>query len=104
EVADKFRRQIDQDRFTGLDRELVQSAEGGFVETAIRPATPVDRFKHAMRMGRLRYLERQGLAREIGGGEWELSPKLEATLKRAGERGDIIKTMHRGMKQAGIDV
>ncbi|MEE9454645.1 MAG: DUF3363 domain-containing protein [Paracoccaceae bacterium] len=103
EVADKFRRQVDQDRFTDLDRELVRGADGGVIETAMRPATPVDRFKHAMRMGRLRHLERQGLARETGSGEWELSPKLEATLRRAGERGDIIKTMHRGMKQAGVD-
>ena len=55
-------------------------------------------------MGRLRHLEQKGLAQEIESGVWELSPKLEATLRRVGERGDIIKTMHRGMKQAGIDV
>lgn len=103
EVADKLRRQVDQDRFTDLDRELVRDTEGGVVKTAIRPATPVDQFKHTMRMGRLRHLERQGLARENHRGGWELSPKLEATLRRAGERGDIIKTMHRGMKQAGLD-
>ena len=103
EVADKFRRQVDQDRFTDLDRELVRDAEGGVIETAVKPATPTDRFKHAMRLGRLRHLERQGLAREIQSSEWELSPKLESTLRRAGERGDIIKTMHRGLKQANLD-
>ena len=103
EVADKFQRQVGQDRFTDLDRQLIRDAESGVVETSIRPKTPVDRFKHAMRMGRLRHLERQGLAQEIGNGDWQLSPKMEATLRRAGERGDIMKTMHRGMKQAGID-
>jgi len=103
EITDKFRRQIDQDRFTDLDRELVRDAEDGVIGTTVKPATPADRFKHAMRMGRLRHLERQGLAREIQDGEWELSPNLEATLRRAGERGDIIKTMHRGLKQAGLD-
>ncbi len=103
EITDKFRRQINQDRFTDLDRDLVRDAEDGVIETNLKPATPADRFKHAMRMGRLRHLERQGLAREIQDGEWELSPKLETTLRRAGERGDIIKTMHRGLKQAGID-
>jgi len=103
EITEKFRRQVDQDRFTDLDRELVRDSEGGVIETNIKPATPTDRFKHAMRMGRLRHLERQGLAREIQGGEWELSPKLETTLRRAGERGDIIKIMHRGLKQAGLD-
>jgi type IV secretory pathway VirD2 relaxase len=103
EITEKYWRQVDQDRFTNLDRELVRDVEGGVIETAVKPATPADRFKHAMRMGRLRHLERQGLAREIQGGEWELSPNLETTLRRAGERGDIIKTMHRGLKQAGLD-
>ncbi len=103
EITDKFRRQVDQDRFTDLDRELVRDAEGGVIETNVKPVTPADRLKHAMRMGRLRHLERQGLAREIQDGEWELSPNLEATLRRAGERGDIIKTMHRGLNQAGLD-
>jgi len=103
EIVDKFRRQVDQDRFTDLDRELVRDAVDGVIETAVKPSPPADRFKHAMRMGRLRHLERKGLAREIRGGEWELSPKLKTTLRRAGERGDIIKTMHRSLKQAGLD-
>lgn len=104
EVADRFRRQIDQDRFTDLDRQLVRDADMGIIQTAINPTAPVDRFKHAMKMGRLRHLERQGLAQKTGNGDWQLSSKMETTLRRAGERGDIIKTMHRGMKQAGIDV
>ena len=56
-----------------------------------------------MRMGRLRVLEARGLAEETEPGRWRLSPALEATLKRAGERGDIIRTMHRGMREAGLD-
>ena len=104
EIADKFRREVKQDRFTNLDRELVRETNGGAIEIGIKPSTSTDRFKHAMRMGRLRHLEKLGLAQEVENGVWELSPKLEATLRRVGERGDIIKTMHRGMKQAGIDV
>jgi len=104
ELRRKLSVQVKQDRFTDLDRELVRDAEGGVIWTNVKPATPADRFKHAMRMGRLRHLERQGLAREIEGGVWELSSDLEPTLRRVGERGDIIKTMHRGMKQAGLDV
>ena len=103
EIADKLRREVKQDRFTNLDRELVRDASGGAIETGQQPMTSTDRFKHAMRMGRLRHLERLGLAQEIKSGVWELSPKLESTLRRTGERGDIIKTMHRGMEQAGID-
>ncbi len=32
----------------------------------------------------------------------QVSPGLEATLRRAGERGDIVRTMHRGMREAGL--
>ena len=32
-----------------------------------------------------------------------MSDRLEETLRRAGERGDIIKTMHRGLSRAGLD-
>jgi hypothetical protein len=52
-------------------------------------------------MGRLRTLERLGLAEEIQPGSWRLSPEMEATLRRLGERGDIIKTLHREMAREG---
>jgi type IV secretory pathway VirD2 relaxase len=104
EVVEKFRRQVDQDRFTDLDRELVREVKNGSITKTPKAATSIDRFKQGMRMGRLRHLERLGLAKETRNGEWKLSSKLEATLRRAGERGDIIKTMHRGMKQAGLEV
>ncbi len=35
--------------------------------------------------------------------QWRLSPELEDTLRRAGERGDIIKSMHRRLRVAGLD-
>ena len=34
---------------------------------------------------------------------WQISPDLEAKLRSLGNRGDIIKTMHRSMREAGID-
>lgn len=37
------------------------------------------------------------LAAEVSPGVWRLSPELEPTLCRMGEREDIIKTMHRTM-------
>ena len=36
-----------------------------------------------------------GLATEIETGRWMVSPKAEPALRELGERGDIIKTMHR---------
>jgi len=103
EIIDRFRRQVGQDRFTDLDRALIREAEEGIVQIQAVAGTPADRVAQAMRVKRLRHLERRGLARQTGSGAWELSADLEATLRRAGERGDIIKTMHRGMKRAGME-
>ena len=36
-----------------------------------------------------------GLAREMEWEDWALDPHLETTLRRMGERGDIIRTMQR---------
>jgi type IV secretory pathway VirD2 relaxase len=44
-----------------------------------------------------------GLAEETTPGSWRIVPDLEPTLRRVGERGDIIKIMHRELKAAGIE-
>jgi type IV secretory pathway VirD2 relaxase len=54
-------------------------------------------------MGRLRKLEQLQLARERQTGVWQLASDLEATPKAFGMRGDIIKILHRSLKEAGID-
>ena len=43
-----------------------------------------------------------GLAEETGPGQWRIDAELEAKLRRMGERGDIIKTMHRELAAAGL--
>jgi len=52
-------------------------------------------------MGRLRKLERLGLATQMGASTWRLAPDLADTLKRMGERGDIIRTMQRAFTARG---
>ncbi|MEQ8178554.1 MAG: relaxase/mobilization nuclease and DUF3363 domain-containing protein [Nitratireductor sp.] len=103
ELRQKLEHQVEQDRFTDLDRALVRDAVDGIVDARAEPQRPDARFRHAMKIGRLHVLARRGLAEEMEPGRWRLSPKLEETLRRAGERGDIIKTMHRGLRQAGLD-
>ena len=100
----KLERQVDQDRFTDLDRQLVRQAEDDVLEMRDRQKAGEGRFRQSLQLGRLRALERRGLANETVPGRWRLSPDLESTLRRAGERGDIIKTMHRGLRSAGLDV
>ena len=43
-----------------------------------------------------------GLASEPAPGRWQLSEKLEPTLRELGERGDIIKTMHKALQAEGL--
>ncbi len=105
ELHQKLERQIDQHRYTDIDRALTRDMADGVVDVRGGETGHTDaRFRHAVRMGRLRVLEKRGLAIEVKPGRWHLSSKLESSLRRAGERGDIIKTMHRGLHQAGFDV
>jgi type IV secretory pathway VirD2 relaxase len=93
EVQGQLRREVEQERFTSLDRRLLRDQSPEHLVTG----ADRDPFQQALRMGRLRKLERLGLAAEIRSGQWQLADDLESTLRRMGERGDIIKTMHREM-------
>jgi type IV secretory pathway VirD2 relaxase len=97
----KLEHEVHAERFTRLDRGVLRDAGDGVLALAARPER--DPRRHALRMGRLRVLERMGLAEETAAGIWRIAPDLEPILRRIGERGDIIKTMHRELKAAGIE-
>ena len=103
EVAQQLDREVGQERFTRLDRTLIEKiGEDGVIE--MRPETPMDGPLDAQRyrlLKRLRKLEGLGLAREVETGRWTLSAGMDKTLRELGERGDIIKTMHRIMTRDG---
>src|SRR3546814_6218132 len=69
---------------------------------APEPDAPPDG-DHVLRMGRLRKLERLGLATEIAPGQWTLVGEAQTALRELGERDDIIKRMHKAMSDRGID-
>src|SRR5258708_21228095 len=60
------------------------------------------RLSRALLMARARKLERMGLASEVETGKWIVSRKAEPALRELGERGDIIKTMHRALEREGL--
>ncbi|EIZ77984.1 hypothetical protein WSK_3460 [Novosphingobium sp. Rr 2-17] len=91
-------REITQERFTGIDRKLLREADAENQVTLVGRQS----HEHALRMGRLRTLERLGLASEGRDGRWTLDAQLEPTLRRLGERGDIIRTLNRTLREAGI--
>jgi type IV secretory pathway VirD2 relaxase len=105
EVQQKLGLEINQDRFTRLDRVLLQEANPEHV-VDLRPGTErsyVGQTNRYLLIDRLKKLERLGIASETGVGNWSLSPRMETTLKAMGERGDIIKTMHRALQSHGIE-
>jgi len=97
-IEQRLRAQIDQERLTSIDRALMRDADpAGMVSGVGR-----DPFDHALRIGRLSMLERLGLATAEGGMRWRLASDLSDTLRRMGERGDIIRTMQRALGQRGL--
>lgn len=100
EIEQAMRNEVSQERFTYLDRELVREAADGVFDARREPGDRFGRFKHALKLRRLQQLSRMGLARESAKGSWRFSPQLEETLRRMGERGDIIRTMQRHMRDA----
>ena len=96
EIQRAMQREVDQERWTGLDRTLQRVAEDGLV----RPqplAEPRRQRQRQMLIGRLQRLQGMGLATEQQPGTWVIHADTEPTLRAMGERGDIIRTMQRAM-------
>jgi type IV secretory pathway VirD2 relaxase len=104
EIEHKLRQEMEQERFTSLDRSLLQDADGeGRVSASLPQRDAYSRLRQTLRAGRLQTLKRLGLAEQVKPGQWQLSPDLEPTLRRMGERGDIIKTLHKAMSREKIE-
>jgi hypothetical protein len=73
-------RDVDAERFTRLDRSLLTQAQDNFLVVSAMP--PADTMTHAAQMGRLRKLQRYGLAQEKQTGVWELSPTPKQGSRR----------------------
>jgi len=103
DIRRTLERQVDADRWTNLDRQLARDAQRtGIVDLAPPAGVQPDEF-HSLKVGRLRKLAGLGLADEVGPGQWVIADQAEDTLRALGERGDIIKRIHRGLTQGGID-
>lgn len=99
EIEDRLRRDIDQERLTAIDRKLLRRMD------ADRTVSPADNdpLQQSVAAGRLRKLKSMNLAEDIGGGRYRLAKGLEDTLRRMGERGDIIRLMQRELTARRLD-
>jgi type IV secretory pathway VirD2 relaxase len=102
EINAALEKEVEAERWTGLDRALRVAGDEGAGVADLRPgATGEDPELRRLLVGRAARLERLGLAEQISPGQWTLKPGLEETLRDLAIRGDIIKTMHRAMTGAG---
>ncbi|WAC61293.1 DUF3363 domain-containing protein [Brevundimonas sp. SL130] len=100
----KLTAEIDQDRFTRIDRAILNEvAEDGRLDLRHAPDDLRGQEDRTLRIRRLGKLEKMGLATEQSPGVWELSDRLAPTLREMGERGDIVRTMQKAMRTEGHD-
>ncbi|HEI6793837.1 MULTISPECIES: relaxase/mobilization nuclease and DUF3363 domain-containing protein [Enterobacteriaceae] len=97
EIQQAMQREVDQERWTGLDRRLQREAVDGLVRIE-RFNEPRLQRQRLLLVGRLQRLQRMGLASESQPGVWAVHDGAEQTLRAMGERGDIIRTMQRAMR------
>lgn len=98
EIQESLQRDVSQERWTGLDRQLQGLAHDGTINLAPPHADTATLRHRNLLIGRLQVLAGMGLARERGNGTWALSTTAEPTLRALGERGDILKTMQRALR------
>lgn len=103
DIRRSVERQVEAERWTQLDRQLVRDADRhGVIDLAPNLAQQPDQF-HMLKVGRLRRLESLGLAHQFGPGQWVMDEAAETTLRELDERGDIIKRIHRSLTERGIE-
>jgi type IV secretory pathway VirD2 relaxase len=102
EIRSSLEREVDAERWTGLDRALRNIADENGGVADLRPGgADGDPESRRLMLGRAKKLERLGLAEQIGPASWTLKPGLEQSLRDLSIRGDIIKTMHKALIGAG---
>ena len=98
EIQQTLTREVDQERWTSLDRTLKRElGDDGLVHVE-RFNEPRLQRQRLLLIGRLQRLQRLGLADEMQPGTWAVHADAEKTLRALGERGDIIRTMQRAMR------
>lgn len=101
EIDRSLAREVEAERWTNLDRDIAaRTDENGIVDLRPQPGAAPGR-RELLLTGRARTLERLGLATSAGPARWVVKADVEQTLRELGNRGDIIKTMHRAMRDAG---
>jgi hypothetical protein len=101
ELRQKLEAEMTVERFTRLDRILIEEVPTRVLDLRLDAGQLRADLDKTLFIGRLKTLERYGLAGEIEPGVWSFSGTLEPTLRELGERGDIVKAMKRALSERG---
>lgn len=101
ERTQKQLNEVGQERLTRLDYALRARAREGIV--VVSSGEEQDPVQHTLRIGRLKTLERLGLAEERQQGVWALDTRMEPKLRQLGERADKFKMMQLALREAGVE-
>jgi type IV secretory pathway VirD2 relaxase len=85
-------KEVTQNRFTSLDRELERRATGDRLQ--VRSPQPSRAIDDSTLIGRLEHLGQMRLAERVSPNEWVLSQGWKEALRQRGSQGDILKQMH----------
>lgn len=101
ERLQKLFNEVGQERLTRLDRTLIGRAKDNIL--VVTAGEELDPAQHTLRVGRLKILERLGLAEERQQGVWAFDSQMEGKLRQLGQRADKFKMMQRALQEAGIE-
>ncbi|HXX70092.1 MAG TPA: DUF3363 domain-containing protein [Polyangiaceae bacterium] len=97
EIQRAHEREVHQERFTSLDRAIQRAAPERRVDAGSLSERRRGEPDPALLVRRLHRLESLGLAEKVGSTGWVLAADWQQCLRELGERGDILKQIHRGL-------
>ena len=104
ELQTKLQNEVEAERVTRLDKMLLsEQQEQGVID--LRPgegATFLVRENRNLMIGRVRHLQRYGIASELEPGRWSLSDRAEQVLKDLDHRNEAINAIHRALTRNGL--
>jgi type IV secretory pathway VirD2 relaxase len=91
-------KEVTQERYTSLDRELERRAQGNVLDFSRQPSPRGRSIDASILLARLSYLEGLQLAERRSATSWVLAEGWSGHLKESAARGDIIKQMHAALR------
>ena len=99
EIQRALRLEVQASSFTSLDRHIISKAdkEGRLLRRNLGKKGRYD-VEQSLLIDRIAQLKKMGLVEVVGRHEWRISSDTVVKLRELGRRGDVIRSLHRGVK------